>query len=514
MYENEWKEHLTHWLDYLKTRRSDLIQAYDESNDLEEKDSFGWEKTKVERQIKAIEQAQYAAVKNPQLLLDFIQGPVSRNNNESNIDLSYILDLNDSQKRAVQLALGESNLCLIQGPPGTGKTQVIAEICIQLYRQNPQIKILVCAETHVAVNNLITRISQYAQEIRMVRIRDKGENEELQQFLPKNIIKDYLEWLNQYCTDPDVKAAIGDSMSNPKDITLEKSLALSANITGMTCNRVGDYYFDGGTESFDVVIIDEVCKATLPEILMPLAIANAAILVGDPKQLPPVFCSEETETIQRLEHFDLMRYFFINDLFDNHKHIMLDTQYRMVDEIGTMVSTLFYDGALKNGREVAREQAIVWIDYQPSHHWPILSEINNNRPILKNEDERDLILSLLSQLDQSAQNGTTVGIITPYRQQREAINSLLEHYHALKVEVDTVDGFQGRECDIVIFSITRTIGSYRFLTDPRRLNVALSRARNQIYMVGCKEYASKQPLLNAILDKASVRLWRNLSNEG
>ena len=82
-----------------------------------------------------------------------------------------------------------------------------------------------------------------------------------------------------------------------------------------------------------------------------------------------------------------------------------------------------------------------------------------------------------------------------------------DSYNALKVEADTVDGFQGRECDIVIFSVTRTTGSYRFLADDRRLNVAISRERNQLYMIGVKTYAEKQPLLNCILGKSDLQLY-------
>ena len=509
---SEWKEHLSHWIDYSNTRCVDLNREYSAATDPVTRGSIWMEITKVERQIKAIQQVQYSAVKSPRLLLDFIQPPAAMRQNVPCDKIQYVLDLNDSQKRAVAMALGDRNLCLIQGPPGTGKTQVIAEICLQLYRRNPEIKILVCAETHVAVNNLISRIDKYEKGIRMVRIHDKGENEQLRQYLPESIIGDYLEWLERYCDDPDVKIAIRDTMANPFELSLEKSLALSANVTGMTCNRLGAYYFEGNAEFFDVVIIDEVCKATLPEILMPLTVSDKAILVGDPKQLPPVFCSEETEVIQRLEHFDLQKHFYINDLFETCEHVMLDTQYRMVDEIGAMVSSMFYDGTLKNGRNETGNRPIVWIDYLPSHSWPDQSNQSDEKPVLRNDDELEIILALLRKLDGSATSETTVGIITPYRQQKEAIRERLEQYDALKVEVDTVDGFQGRECDIVVFSVTRTTGSYRFLADDRRLNVAISRARNQIYMIGTKNYAEKQPMLCCILGKAAIEVYSKTEN--
>ena len=145
MTDNTWTEHLSHWRTFLSERLTSL-------------DDVG-EQIKVERQLKTIERVRYAAVINPKVLIEFI--------NPSDVplpqaeDYDYFLNLNDSQKKAVEIALGNNALSLIQGPPGTGKTQVIAEICLQLYRKNPDVRILVCSETHIAVNNLISRISEY-----------------------------------------------------------------------------------------------------------------------------------------------------------------------------------------------------------------------------------------------------------------------------------------------------------------------------------------------------------------
>ena len=177
MNRNSWTEHLSHWRTFLSER----LSLTDDTG----------EQVKLERQIKTIEQVRYAAVLNPKLLIEFI------NPSEVPLDESecceFFLDLNDSQQKAVEVALGSGVLSLIQGPPGTGKTQVIAEICLQLYRQNPNIRILVCSETHVAVNNLISRISEYDDSIRIVRIRDKEQNNTINEFSPESIINTYNE---------------------------------------------------------------------------------------------------------------------------------------------------------------------------------------------------------------------------------------------------------------------------------------------------------------------------------
>ena len=135
-----WIDHLTSWKTFLNERIS-----------LTEDDG---ERIKCERQIKTIERVRCGAVLNPNLLSEFIS--------EVAVCEKFYFDLNDSQKKAVRLALGENVLSLIQGPPGTGKTQVIAEICLQLLSTNPGLRILVCSETHVAVNNLLSRIAQYS----------------------------------------------------------------------------------------------------------------------------------------------------------------------------------------------------------------------------------------------------------------------------------------------------------------------------------------------------------------
>lgn len=462
------------------------------------------ERTKVERQLKTIERVRCAAVRNPKVLLEFIS-PSETPSRQVEPD-TYFLNLDDAQKRAVAIALDHHVLSLIQGPPGTGKTQVIAEICLQLYRKNPEVRILVCSETHIAVNNLISRISEYDHEIRIVRIRDKEQNSAVDAFAPEAIIGTYGAWLQEHCSDQEVTELILASLGNCEDKSLEKALALSANVTGMTCNRVNAYELTSFSELFDVVIVDEVCKATLPEILAPLTVAEKAILVGDPKQLPPVFCSEELELIRSIDRCNLQSYQYIDKLFSRSQNVtMLDTQYRMTNQIGTLIGDLFYSGQLKNGRNADVENGVIWIDYTPTEAWPISDESGGEKSSLYNADECEIISAVLTELNARSAQGTTIALIAPYKAQvtklrNDIQTSTMEH---LSVRIDTVDGFQGKESDMVIFSLTRTVGPYRFLADERRLNVALSRARDRIIVVGNLAYAVKNKKLDAV-SKAGV----------
>ncbi len=491
MNNEHWVEHLQQWQKFLDERS---VQV----------DDVG-EKIKINRQRKILEELRYAAVLNPRLLLEFIHPtaiPSFKNN-----ALEYSLELNKSQKRAVSLALGDNVLSLIQGPPGTGKTQVITEICLQLYRTNPNIRILICSETHIAVNNLISRLADYNDTIRIIRIRDKEQDNPSDDYSPESIIKGYVDWLRKNLENEELAELIIETVSKYEDKSLEKALTLSANIAGMTCNRVGAYAYNTSAEMFDVVIIDEVCKATLPEILMPLAVSKKAILVGDPKQLPPVFCSEEIDIIRSIENCNLQKYMYIDRLFSTSNCVtLLDTQYRMAKRIGSLVGTLFYSGKLINGRSSTYPGNVIWLDYEPSQCWPMTTDDNEKQQIY-NLDECAIVSSLICQLDNKSNKKLSLAVIAPYRSQ---VNKLRKMIHELNLQyvnpkVDTVDGFQGKESDIVIFSLTRSHGSFRFLADNRRLNVALSRARDQIYMVGYLKYAKTNKLLNAVLEYCDIK---------
>jgi ATP-dependent RNA/DNA helicase IGHMBP2 len=489
-----WTEHLAHWKQFLTERLSSI-------NDI-------GERVKIERQLKVIEQVQYAAVLNPKLLIEFIN-PSDTPSLEADCG-DFFLTLNESQQKAVKSALGDCYLSLIQGPPGTGKTQVIAEICLQLYRQNPNVRILVCSETHIAVNNLISRISKHNEDIRIVRIRDKEQNSEVDEYSPESIMRTYSEWLRENCKIDAIVDVITNTLSNYEDISLEKALALSANIVGMTCNRVGAYAFYSLNEMFDVAIVDEACKATLPEILMPLTAAKRAILVGDPKQLPPVFCSEEIEIIRSIDNCNLLNHMYIDELFLRSNNVtFLNKQYRMINQIGDLINKLFYSGKLINGRNEDAEDCILWIDYVPTQTWPLNEVDIEGKQKIYNLNECEIITKVIMNLDAKSRNGTSVAIITPYKHQVLMLRKLLqtESLRNLDINIDSVDGFQGKECDVVIFSITRTVGSFRFLADERRLNVALSRARDKLIIIGNLDYTVRNSLLKAVSAASKIQLY-------
>ena len=494
------------WIDHLSTWRQFLTERIRLSDD-------DGERIKNERQIRTIERIRCGAVLNPALISEFISFSDYKKKEAACDEFNF--ELNESQKQAVRYALGDAELTLIQGPPGTGKTQVIAEVCLQLLMRNPGIRILVCSETHVAVNNLLSRITNYKDRMRIVRIRDKENDDSVDEFSPEKIINSYLKWAEHSIQNKDARSIIDEELNealwgNPrKRNQIEKALALSSNIVGITCNRAAAYDFRDTTEMFDVAIIDEVCKATLPEILSPLIISKKAILLGDPKQLPPVFCSAEQDVIRSIEHCNLNNFMYIDTLFADDKSVtVLDTQYRMSNQIGNMISDFFYHGSIKNGRNEDKD-SLSWITYKPSRKWPIRVEEESDKPKIYNEDECVIIVDLLEKLNELDNFGGNIAVISPYRAQVSLLRQRCPKY--TNVKIDTVDGFQGKESDIVIFSLTRTVGPYRFLTDVRRLNVALSRAKDKIYIIGDTRYVEKSsfdsPILKNILSRCKVVMY-------
>lgn len=485
---NNWTDHIIAWEHFLK----EYLKLLTDPREI----------IKVERQLRTLEKARCGAVLNPAVLSAFL-GAINVDA-EMNTPINQMyFELNPSQLKAVNQALCTQTLCLIKGPPGTGKTQVISEICLQLFGQNPAIRILVCSETHVAVNNLLSRIAQKSDSMRIVRIRDKEGDEQVDEFSPETIVNSFLEWAKSVSYSDDAYQIVESELKDDEDKSLEKALALSANVIGLTCNRLSSYDFRDSTEMFDVAIIDEVCKATLPEILAPLLVSRKAILLGDPKQLPPLFCSEEYELIKNIENCNLDSYMYIDDLFDSSANtVSLDTQYRMSTTICNMISKVFYDGQLKDGRQTAIDSSLNWITYEPTRTWPIF-EKKDSKPQVYNDDECRIIKKLIGDIVSSNSGGRTIAVIAPYRAQIRHLKECIGDID--NVLIDTVDGFQGKEADVVIFSVTRTSGSYRFLSDSRRLNVALSRAKDRIIIVGEIEYCKKNPLLGTLADYFDVK---------
>ena len=449
--------------------------------------------------------------------------------------------LSEDKKSAVQRAVASNELFLIQGPPGTGKTAVIAEIVLQILKRNPDARILLSSQSNVAVDHAMAQIHKAMEsDLPMTRL---GRVEKISSDGSKWTIGGRTHALHQRVQDKcsaiisELKKKESDyrtsathlsaqeaparrddnappdfeglgQIQNTRTILeewvkvaglgpdFERLIVEESNIVGATC------LFSGGKRmpeaDFDWAIIDEAGRATVPETLVPMAKAERAILVGDERQLPPMideFKLNERGQDHGDDRLDMSLFQSLVEEADSKHTASLSTQYRMHPAIGRLISAVFYDRRIEQGTEDSR-RIDGWISKPVT--WLSTSRINNhyeNRegPSFINHAEARLIRRKLEDLERCWQHDKrlTVGVIAGYLAHVGLLHRMVgpgdrKRWRQLQIEIATVDSFQGRECDVIIYSSVRSnrrrqIG---FLKDYRRINVALSRARDMLVIVG------------------------------
>lgn len=470
----------------------------------------------------------------------------------------------------IRKALACEDIFFLQGPPGTGKTTAIVEIILQTLRGKPEARILITSETHVAVDNALDRLTMHldADQMKMVMRYPRFTVASLEN--PAATEVQALEradaaWRKALAQAPELTARLWQKLDRgrQRDGVIDlprwqlRSLADRHQIIGVTCNQL-DHFMDQDSDMFDLAIVDECSKATMPEWLMSLTVARKCVLVGDHKQLPPTFCQEESEALSKLneDQEKLIRDGVIERIFENFPDRMKGTllkQYRMLPEIGNFISKHFYANGLDHSRTEGNGlfEHFVWLTYDSKDYY-VPPERGNERKTLVNQREIQIIVDRLIQMYQQicekksvasnakasthsdvdsdgvvldAEGGTvsipesenreyffnkgrhlSVAVITPYRAQCKQLKlalSKLDFSEHLTIEVDTVDAFQGRQADVVFFSFVRTVGPATFYADDRRMNVAISRARDCVYLVGSIDYikSKRLPVLKALAER-------------
>lgn len=281
----------------------------------------------------------------------------------------------------------------------------------------------------------------------------------------------------------------------------QPALIASAQVLAGTC--IGVVGVRGISDiEFDLCIIDEASKATPTELLVPMSRSRRWVLVGDPKQLPP-FQDEALKEEAFIRRYDLKPEDIQESLFERlfqqlpaECRTSLRVQHRMVPEIGKLVSKCFYDGELESAPrrrdEILRgilSTPVVWLTTSHlSAHRETPAELS-----FSNQAEVRVLRRLLDAINSEARRHDkkySVAILSGYLAQvnlmRRELSARFDQWVSLAVEINTVDAFQGREADIAVYSVTRSNehGTIGFLRDFRRLNVALSRGREYLIVVG------------------------------
>lgn len=420
-------------------------------------------------------------------------------------------ELNASQAQAVQSVL-QKPLSLIQGPPGTGKTVTSASIIYHLSKMNAG-QVLVAAPSNVAVDHLAYKIHLTGLKVLRVAAKSREQIETSTSFLSlhqqvrNNEANVELKKLMQ------LKDELGELNTSDerklKTLTraAERELLLNADVVCATCVGCGDPRL--AKLKFRTVLIDEATQATEPECMIPLVLGcKQAVLVGDHQQLPPVIMNKKAANA------GLSQSLFERLVVLGMAPIRLEVQYRMHPVMSEFPSNMFYDGMLQNGVTAADRQRQM-VDFPwPQAEAPVMffgnygqEEISSSGTSYLNRTEAANVEKIVTRFLKSQISPDKIGIITPYEGQRAYVCSYMQQNGSMRkelykdIEVASVDAFQGREKDYIILTCVRSnehqgIG---FLSDPRRLNVALTRARYGLVVLGNPKVLSRHPLWHYLL---------------
>eukprot|EP01132_Coremiostelium_polycephalum_P003626 gene3626-4516_t len=425
--------------------------------------------------------------------------------------------LNASQIFAVNKVL-QSPLSLIQGPPGTGKTVVSAFLIHHLVKNlHGGEKVLVCAPSNVAIDQLTGSLHKIG--LKVVRLCSKLR-EEVSSPVEHLTLHHQVSCLSKQSKNMSelrklmvLKEDQGvlDSADEKRYMTLKRigelQILKRADVICTTCVGAGDPRLS--SFKFPHVLIDESTQASEPESLIPFMLgAKQVILVGDHCQLGPVLlCKKVSEA-------GLSRSLFERLIHLGHHPVRLTTQYRMHPSLSEFPSNMLYEGQLVNElsyKEHASQISFPWP--QPNHPMFFYNstgpeEISSSGTSFINRTEASICEKIVTKFLELGAHPSQIGIITPYEGQRAFIVnnmqktgkvSITELYR--EIEVASVDSFQGREKDFILLSCVRSndgqgIG---FLQDPRRLNVALTRARFGLIILGNARVLSKDLLWNNLI---------------
>lgn len=301
---------------------------------------------------------------------------------------------------------------------------------------------------------------------------------------------------------------------------IQQSILDSARVLCATLSGSGHEIFQNLNIEFDVVVIDEAAQSIELSALIPLKYGCAkCILVGDPKQLPPTVLSKQAARFQ----FEQSLFARMEKNHPEDVHL-LDTQYRMHPEISLFPSKTFYESRLKDGANMAKLRARPW------HHAPLLGPYRffdvqgmqsgaTKGHSLVNAAELEVALQLYDRLTTDCRTYDLrgkIGIITPYKGQLRELRARFSRRYGeaifSAVEFNTTDAFQGRESEIIIFSCVRaTTKGIGFLSDIRRMNVGLTRAKCSLWVLGDSKTLAKGEFWNGLITDAKAR---NLYTDG
>lgn len=451
--------------------------------------------------------------------------------------------LNPTQERAVNEVLWAKDVAIVHGPPGTGKTTTLVEAINETLMRESQV--LVCAQSNMAVDWISEKLVD--RGINVLRIGNPTRvNDKMLGFTYERRFESHADYPQLWA----IRKAIRElrknrkkgsenyhqKMDRLKSRAAEIELRINAELFGearvIACTLVGSAHHLLEGMKFGTLFIDEAAQALEAACWIPMKRASRVILAGDHCQLPPT-----VKSIAALRAG--LGKTLMERIAENKPEVvtLLKIQYRMNDEIMRFSSDWFYGGKVESAPQIKYrsvldyDHPITWIDTSneenqitiegedaPEDPASASSAANQNSDLNFKEqfvgesfgriNKAEAELTLLTLAEYFTKIGKQrvlveridVGIISPYRAQVQYLKKLIKKYEFFKpyrrlISVNTVDGFQGQERDVILISLVRSNdeGQIGFLKDLRRMNVAMTRARMKLIILGNKDTMTKHP---------------------
>ena len=385
---------------------------------------------------------------------------------ERGLEAAYLSGLDESQSEAVALAYASDLFHLIQGPPGTGKTFALAHL-VRLMVEDGQ-RVLVTALTHRAINNALNKIHLVDASLPVCKVG-----------------------LTTRSTDLNVDNFENFAQSGFGDFS--GGYAVGATPFATRSEQLGHI-------EFDVVVFDEASQITLPLAIMGMLAGAKYIFIGDEQQLPPVVTSGTSE-IGSTSIFGF--------LSPRGNQSMLTTTYRLNDTLAAWPSRNFYGDMIQPAPGVAKRRLRLthiderWAFALDPQKPAVFLDLEHRNNTTRSRLEAEVVCELVIQLIQAGVPPAEIGIVVPYRSQGRLIRNLLRaalpSREMLKqIVADTVERMQGQEREVVLVSLATSSPGYAagladFFFEPRRLNVAITRPRTKLILIGSRHVLKAEP---------------------
>ncbi|KAK5574736.1 hypothetical protein RB653_009989 [Dictyostelium firmibasis] len=445
--------------------------------------------------------------------------------------------LNQSQKDAISFSLSSNDIACIHGPPGTGKTTTVVEFIVQLVKSGK--RVLACGPSNLSVDNMLEKLLEYPSSTNGVLINatrvghptrilpqllkhtldHKTKNSEGGQIIKG--IKDEIKSLSKQLLKVKQQSERRVIQSTIKDLRVdlknrEKSLIQqvikNSNVILSTNTGASDSSLKGN-DDFDWVVIDECAQALEASCWIPIQKGRRLLLAGDHQQLPPTIHSMEAAKMG----LSITLFERIIKQYGDQVSRLLNVQYRMNHKIMDWSSMEFYNSKMIADKSVSNHllttDAQSKIRHTLTTTCPLLMIDTSGCDMEESQDDEGeskfnngevvVVKRHIEKLVECGVKPNDIGVITPYNGQVKLLKSYLSKSYPL-MEIGTVDGFQGREKDVIIISMVRSNSDaphkVGFLTEDRRTNVAITRARKHVVVVCDTDTISSHEPLKRMVD--------------